>query len=381
MISIVITTHGHDTLRTRRCLDAILAWKRPEHELIVVAHDESVLLGVYLRFLRDCGRIDRLLFAEPGHGHVRGVNLGFDAAKGSLLCNINTDVLVGGDVIDHIKYMFAVQKRLGMVGWHYNWAPAHTGTFWDGGRLRHTIRVRENLARRPGYVDAQHMRNLRDAHWSSGRVIGAVGDRRILCANTSFFVIRAGLWRAIGGFDEVRYPHIWADDFLCYAVLDQNMDIANLPEDVRVSQRPAQFNSLSDLEWEGRHDPHKFIDRISTIPATGKPGSWRQQIHALVENHARLGARITLAGDPHLVPRSLSRHCVRGGRSPDDTDYLLVGGPAPLNAQEQIRPGGVLMQFSESGTKALSTPAVRLRYRKSPACPCFIHSSQASRCS
>jgi hypothetical protein len=122
--------------------------------------------------------------------------------------------------------------------------------------LRHALRKYDD-SRVAGELDAEHAANMRAAPWFTGRVFDAIGTRRILCFNGSFFGVRQSVWDRLGGFDETRYPGHWADDFFAYAVLDQGLDVANIPAAYRCGARPEEFAALTDLGWQGRHDPYK----------------------------------------------------------------------------------------------------------------------------
>ncbi len=292
-VSVVVTTYGIDTRYTQRCLEKIARWKCRHHELIVVVHDASPTLNLYLEYLAMSGVIDRLVRAPSGHGHVAGVNLGFSLARHEFLFNINTDVRVGRGLVDTCAERLFHAPNVGLVGWHYNWGGGHDATRWRNDGLEFTLRTRESNVARKGYLDKVHALNVQRAPWNTGRVLTAAGDRRILCANTSFFGIRRSVWNRIGGFDVRRYPHYFSDDFLCYGVLELGLDIENLPPDVRCSQQPERFESRSDYKYDGIVDAEKFLDALAPHP--GRP-PYRRALD-VVQCMSELGARVALA-DP-----------------------------------------------------------------------------------
>ena len=286
-VSLVVTTYGIDTRYTQLCIEKIATWKSRHHELIVVVHDPSAMLRLYLEYMTMLGVINQLVYAPSRYGHVAGVNLGFQRARNGVVFNINTDIRVGAGLVDRCADRLMQNRRVGMIGWHYNWGGGHDATRWRNGKLEFTLRTRESKVRKKGFLDKEHGLNIQSASWNTGRIFSAVGERRILCANTSFFGIRKTLWNRIGGFDVERYPHYWSDDYLCYAVLELGYDIENLAEDVRCSQRPDIFESLSDHKYQGIPEPEKFRDTFILRPGPDSEG----QAIELIGRFESIGAR------------------------------------------------------------------------------------------
>jgi GT2 family glycosyltransferase len=342
-VSLVVTTYGGETAHTQHCLGAIRKWKRPEHELIVVVHDETPLLRELLVLCRRIGLIDELLFAVPGHGHVQGVNLGFAHARADLAANVCIDMRIGPGVVDDCVAMLRGDDRVGVVGWHYDWSRTFEGTLWRGGELKHALRKYDD-SRVAGELDAEHVANMRAAPWFTGRVFGAIGTRRILCFNGSFFVARKALWDRLGGFDERRYPGHWADDFFTYAVLDQGLDVANLPAPYRCGGRPESFLALTDLEWQGRRDPYKGKDRIDWKPSRAIAGLGTAECAFLdmIERRLDQASAFTVIGDVPWTPRRGVR------RDAPPADLVLAGAGADASAlRSRLSPGGTLVVFGD----------------------------------
>ncbi len=225
-ISIIITTYGTDTLYTQACLESIRRWKNAHHELIVVTHDESVLLRAYLDAGNADGLISRLIFAAPGHGHTRSFNLGVQYANADVLFNICNDILIGPSLVDDCAHKLRSDPQLGIIGWHWY----NEGTFWNNGRITDYRLRDENLPD----MDAEHEVNIRGAPWFTGRLFAALGGPKWLClCNTSFFGVRRALLDGIGGGFGSQYSHYWADDFMNYAVLDQGLDVRHFEEKFR----------------------------------------------------------------------------------------------------------------------------------------------------
>lgn len=265
LASLVVTTHGTETAYTEQCLERIAAFKNAGPEVVVVVHDASALLGDYLEWCRERGVVDKLVYAAPGHGHLRGVNLGISRASRPVLVNVNIDVETSLYLVDWCVRTLLDNPHVGLVGWHYNWGAFHHGTRWNGSSLEYKIRYEDHLSEKRGEVDEGHRRNIRRAWWYTGRTLEAAGSDRLLLCNTSFFAIRRAVWRHIGGFDWHAYSHTWADDFMCYALLDQGYDVMNLPQEVTRNRSPGLFNCRSDLEWEGKSDPLRGRDHLATV--------------------------------------------------------------------------------------------------------------------
>lgn len=345
--SIVVTTYGPDTRYTQLCLERIAAWKARHHEVVVVAHDVTPTLRFYLDYMVLNGVVDKLLLTESGHGHLRGVNLGFRHARHDILFNINNDVRVGPGVVDECAARLRLSKRAGLIGWHYDWSGLHAGTRWHGSSLSYTIRTREAEVRNKGVLDDEHVCNIKQAPWYSGKVFDAIGDKRILCANTSFFGTWKPLWLEIGGFDVERYPHYWADDFLCYAILDKGFDILNLPEYIR---RSNEFECLSDYKYEGIPEPERLLDAI-VVPSSVEAGD---QVLGFLRRSSGLGAKAV----PSIPEPSSRAGSLRGletldqrtGLVLDPYDHVLVHGKRAAPGLEPLPADGVSVPARDPGT-------------------------------
>lgn len=355
--SLVVTTHRGHTLMTQACLERVARWKQDHHELVVVVHDESPLLGAYLRSLVRRGVIDRLLPAVSDHGHLAGVNLGFAQASGEVVFNLCVDTFLGPGLLDRCARRLWRDPRVGLIGWHYNWAPHHDGTFWHGERLEYTARLRDAWMEREGQVNPRELIAICSAPWYTGRTLRAVGNRRILSVNGSFFGIRRQYWERVGGFDHITFEHMWADDFLCYALLDQGLNILNLPADVRCSQRPGVFESRSDLKWEGRDDPLYDRDEL-VLPGAEVTGLGRDDSNLLRVSLDSLesGAAVAILGHTPVAAeevQTLTSAPVRGFSEVEGKlDVLLVGdGQWSDELRPRLKEDGVALLFDQQGTE------------------------------
>jgi GT2 family glycosyltransferase len=245
-ISLIVTTHGTDTLYTQACLESIRCWKNRHHELIVVTHDESPLLRAYLEACAGEGLIDRLVYASRGHGHTRSFNLGVTYATSELIFNVSNDIELGPSIVDDCASKLRNDPQLGIIGWHWY----NDGTFWQDGRIV------EYRLRDEGVMGKREEENIRGAAWFTGRAFAALGAPKWLClCNTSFFGIRRVLLHRVGGGFGPEYSHYWADDFLNYAVLDQGLDVRHFEAKFRNAEFMCEHQyKHTDVPDRRRHE-------------------------------------------------------------------------------------------------------------------------------
>lgn len=121
-----------------------------------------------------------------------------------------------------------------MVGWHWH----SEGARWQGDELTN-YRLQDG---NDSILPPQHEANVRGAAWFTGKTFAALdGPKWLHLCNTSFFGMRKTLWDKMGGFDHQKYPHYWADDFLCYAVLDQGLGVIHFEQKFRKRPYFAEF--------------------------------------------------------------------------------------------------------------------------------------------
>lgn len=264
VISLIVTTFSTDSYYTQACLESVRRWKHHHHELIVVTHDESVLLRAYLEACISDGLIDRLIYADHNHGHTRSFNLGASYAKGDVIFNICNDILIGPSIVDDCAWQLRNDEQLGIIGWHWY----NEGTFWKNGRIETAT------LRNPNQPDLapRDLQNIEQAPWFTGRYFEGMGGKKwIQLCNTSFFGIRRSVLDLIGGGFGSEYPHYWADDFLCYAVLDQGLDVRNFDKKFRHSEYFYEFQyANTDVADRHRHSDRvkyegAFLDSIRLI--------------------------------------------------------------------------------------------------------------------
>ncbi|MGA8261186.1 MAG: glycosyltransferase [Arenicellales bacterium] len=358
--SIVVTTYGHETRYTQMCLQRIGEWKSPREQLIVVYHDASPLLRAYLEFLAAAGVIDVLLRAESGHGHARGVNLGFRHTDAPCVFNISIDVMIGPGVVDGCVQRMQNDPRLGAIGWHYEWGSGHTGSHWKGAELEYAVRPSErDMDCRVGdELKEDYAMAVESAPWFTGRVFAAVGRKRLLFFNSSVFGIRRTLWNVLGGFDESRFPHYWAEDLLCYGILDQGYGIGNLPAHLGDGGKPDLFRQTSELKWERIDDPDRRRDELNWSPRVTHPGLTVKELVLLDLLTSRPGCRVGgLDVDP--APRRHGEEIGRPitGAAGNGLYDVVIAGPTADGATRAWRDCTRLVK--EDGVLVLLPPAPR----------------------
>lgn len=245
--SIIFTTYGRHTLLSQEYFDRFIGWKDCNYEVVVVVHDETPIHRLLLTHYKSIGIIDKLIFATKNHGHLKGVALGVSEASSNIIINANNDVRVSKESIDWCVQQMTQDPKIGLVGWHYD-NKDFEGTFWNkDGSLTYT--------KRPNSSDdltAQQWTKIESAPWYTGKLFDAIGKKRILVSNGSFFCTRKELWNQIGGMNPDVNEHYFADDYFCYGILELGYNILNLKKEWRDSSKPDIFLSMSDYVWKGQ---------------------------------------------------------------------------------------------------------------------------------
>lgn len=358
--SIVVTTYGDETRYTQMCLQRIGEWKSPREQLIVVYHDASPLLRAYLESLSAAGVIDVLLRAGSGHGHVRGVNLGFRHADAPYVFNISIDVMIGRGLVDGCVQRMQDDPRLGAIGWHYEWGAGHFGSHWGRAGLQHAVRPaeRDMDCRMGDELKEEYAMAVASAPWFTGRVFAAVGRKRLLFFNSSFFGIRKTLWNVLGGFDESRFPHYWAEDLLCYGILDQGYGIGNLPAHLGDGSTPGLFRQTSELKWGRIDDPDRHCDELTWSPRVTHPGLTVKELVLLDLLTMHPGCRVGIL-DLDPGPRRHGEEIGRfiAGPGANDLYDVVIVGPAQGRVHRTWRDCTRLV--GDDGVLVLLPPAPR----------------------
>ena len=258
LVSILFTTYGKETLMTYEWMQRFTQWKNSKHEIIAVVHDESVIHRETLKHFNNLGIIDKLIFATKNHGHINGLALATQYAKGKYIAVINNDMLVSEECVEWCLNRMEQNEKTGLIGWHYDDVRC-PGTFWSGETLEYNIRPNAN----PNLTNKESHK-LVNASWFSGKLLNALDNnfKRLYLPNGSFIFTRKKLWDDIGGFCFQEQDHYFHDDWYSYGVLEKGFDIENLPKKWGDSSKPEIFLSKTDYVWRGVKDPSKHIDDL-----------------------------------------------------------------------------------------------------------------------
>jgi predicted glycosyltransferase involved in capsule biosynthesis len=258
MCSIILTTYGKETLMSQEYFERYNGWKTKNYEVIVVVHDETPIHRLLLSHYKNIGIIDKLIFATKDHGHLKGVALGVSEASSDIIINTTNDVRISKDVIDWCVDEIKNDNKLGLIGWHYDNKEC-AGTFWnDDGSLTYTIRPNSSEE-----LTETQWNKIESSSWYSGKVNKAIGRKRILLCNGSFFCTKKSLWDKIGGMNPDINEHYFADDYYSYGILELGYNIKNLQFEWRDSSKPEVFISMSDYVWRGKEIESKHKNYVN----------------------------------------------------------------------------------------------------------------------
>lgn len=205
LVSIIIPVHDKFSL-TYDCLRSIYSHSQKSlFEIIIVddlSSDETLLAA--LVFL---GPV-RIVRNSKNLGFVGSCNAGAAIATGSFLFFLNNDTLVRGDWLDALVETFE-DDRIGVVGSRLLFGDGrlqecgglvwNDGTAWNWGRNRDA-----------GHPDYRYMR---PADYVSGAAL----------------MIRASLFRDLGGFDRLYEPAYYEDTDLCFRVREAGYSVVVQP--------------------------------------------------------------------------------------------------------------------------------------------------------
>ena len=284
-VSILFTTEGKNTLMTHEWMQRFVGWKNNKCEIIAVVHDESVLHREVLKYYKNIGIIDKLIFSTKNHGHINGLALATQYANGEYIAVVNNDILVSEKCINWCINELKANSKIGSIGWHYD-NVEHKGTLWNGNTLEY--KLRPNLSKT--LIDKE-ISKLTGAKWYTGKVLSALDNefKRLYLPNGSFIVTRKSLWDEIGGFCFNGSDHYFHDDWYSYGVLEKGFNVVNVPAEWGDSSKPDIFLSKTDYVWKGMEDKSKAIDDIGE-------NSELDILRMICENK-----KVCILGDKHLL--------------------------------------------------------------------------------
>lgn len=251
--SIIYTTYSDDIKNTFEYFERFKYWKNSKYEIIVVIHDENILHISYLEYLKSNNIIDKIIYTESNHGHLKGVHLGIKNASSENVFIVNNDIRISKYVLDYCIDRLN-DPKVGIIGWHYD--IDFEGTLWENDELNYKIRPNHNEE-----FNESEIKLIKESKWFTGKIFDSIGHKRLLVCNGSFLGTKKYLWNKFGGFDYDRFEHYFSDDMYGYAVLDNGYNIENLPKNCRCSQNQELFLSMSDYKWKNKNiiNPNKNI--------------------------------------------------------------------------------------------------------------------------
>ncbi len=194
LVSVIVPVHG-EWAHTRQCLRMLGGHLVSVPFEVIVVDDASP--DDSAEYVAACEGV-RLVRAEHNLGFVGACNLGAEHARGEHLFFLNNDAEVAESWLDHLMAAMDSDERIGLVGSKLVYPDGRLqecgavvwsdGTGWNLGRL--------------GDPGAAEYNVLRDVDYCSGAAL----------------LVRAGLFRRIGGFDSRYAPAYYEDTDLAFAV-------------------------------------------------------------------------------------------------------------------------------------------------------------------
>ena len=267
--SIVIPVHSGAEL-TERCLHAILAAvESTSFEVIIVDDDADEATKGLLAALQGA----RLVVNEHNLGFLHSVNRGAAEARGRHIVLLNNDTEPQPGWLDALVERAEAAPDVGAV--------AAKLVYEDG-----TLQEAGGIVWQDGTA------------WNYGRGLDPWAPeynfvREIDYGSAAALLIRAELWRSIGGFDDQFAPGYWEDTDICFAVREHGYRVLYEPRAV-VTHHEGKSMGIDPTVGGKRHqtlNQPKFRDK------------WRQ---ALLEQRPQPShARAKIAADRRRGPRVL----------------------------------------------------------------------------
>ena len=245
-VSIIVPAFNNASL-TLACLKAIkLNTLRTTYEVILIDDCSSQLAA------RSIGnRIDGLVFIqnEENLGFLKSCNKAASVARGEFIVLLNNDTNVQSNWLTPMLTAFHRDSKVGMTGSKLIYPDGKLqeagGIVWDDGSCWNYGRLSD--------PDLPEFNYLRNVDYVSGASI----------------MLRAGLWRELGGFDEKFSPAYYEDTDLAFRVREAGYSVVYVPQS-RVVHFEGQTNGTDESSGVKSYqvlNAHKFLERWSRVLA------------------------------------------------------------------------------------------------------------------
>jgi O-antigen biosynthesis protein len=247
-VSVVIPVHGKFRL-TYDCVASIAA-QLPEAAFEVIVVDDASADETLLAPLVFGGSV-RVLRNERNLGFVGSCNRGAEAAQGEFIFFLNNDTLVRPGWLDELVKTFDEVAGVGIAGSKLLFGD---GSLQEAGGIVWRLGDAWNWGRHAN-ADEPRFCYLRDADYVSGAAL----------------MIRAELFRQLGGFDIHFAPAYYEDTDLCFRVRDQGLRVVVQPQSIVVhleGQTAGTSVAGSGMKRYQAVNHRKFLQRWKTTLRT-----------------------------------------------------------------------------------------------------------------
>jgi GT2 family glycosyltransferase/SAM-dependent methyltransferase len=274
-VSLIIPLYARADL-TRACLESIrLHTTHVDYEVVVVDDDADADTK---RLLTGMGGAT-IIRNETNHGYIRSMNRGARAARGDWLVLFNNDTEVTEGWLRAMLECAESGDDVGVVTPKFVYPD---GTLNEAGGIIWRDGTGANYGRgdRP---DLFHYEYRRETDYGSAAAL----------------LVRADLWRDVGGFDERYLPMYYEDVDLCFQARERGLRVLFEPAAVVVHVEGATAGN----DVESGHKRHQEENRPKFV------ARWREQLEA--ENLTNAPSNVRRAANRQRGPHVLViDHCV-----------------------------------------------------------------------
>ena len=273
VVSIVIAAHRGAAL-TQACLRAVAAnTATPSYEVIVVddaGDDDNQRLWAMTQGAR-------VIVNESNLGYLRSVNLGAARARGRYIVTLNNDTVVQPGWLDALAARAEHAPDIGIVVPKLLYP---NGVLQEAGAIIFSDGTGWNYGR--GIVaDAPECNYVREIDYGSGACM----------------LVRAELWRDVGGYDERYLPMYYEDTDLCFAARERGLRVLYEPTArvVHVEGGSAGTDVTTGAKRHQELNRPKFVERwqaeldAGQLPAAAhnvrRASNRNRERHALIVDH------------------------------------------------------------------------------------------------